>query len=198
MANASMRRNSALLALALLAACDVSTPEREQRAGEVSARVSDNVTVEAEDPAGVGAPPAWQVAGGLAAFGAAGQPPLLSIRCDRAEGAVVLERGGGGQGLTVAVGDYEQTLATDAGEGDKVRARVPLDDPLLARMAAPQARMFVVTAAGERVALPGGVAIRRVLDRCRNPAPAPTPEAENAVEPGNVVLPPMVVPVVQP
>lgn len=191
-----MWRNSLLLGAVLLAGCDnLSSSGREQRAGDVKVRELEDNVAESDAPVGVGAPMAWQVAGSAAAYGAAGQPPIFTLRCERQAGMIVLERPGGGTALTIAAGDFEQTLPVTAGQGDHVQARVAIDDELIARMSAPQAQLFLVTAAGERLALPGGVAIRRVLDACRPQVAPVVPQADNGAAPadGELPVPPPVI-----
>lgn len=196
-----MWRNSAIAALALLAGCDnLASGNRSERAGDVKVRDLTENVVESASPVGVGAPMAWQVAGGAAAFGAAGAPPVLTLRCERAAGMLVIERPGGGTAITISAGGLEQTLGTRPGQGDKVQARVPLADELVARMAAAQAHMVLINAAGEQLAIPGGVAVRRVVDSCRAPdVPAAAP-ADNAAVPaeGELPVPPPALPEARP
>lgn len=181
-----MWRNSALAGLALLAACDnLSSDGRSQRAGDVKVRELENETESSEAPVGVGAPTAWRVAGAAAAYGADGQTPMLTIRCDRAASMVTFERPGGGTAITLAAGGVERTMEAQPGTGDEVQARLPLDDELVGRMTAPQSQLLLATAAGERVPLPGGVAVRRVVDACRAPAVVAPP----VIDPANAVVP---------
>ncbi|HXV06089.1 MAG TPA: hypothetical protein VFP23_09335 [Solirubrobacterales bacterium] len=187
-----MWRNSALVALALLAACDnLSSDGRSQRAGDVKVRELENEAEASETPVGVGAPTAWRVAGLAAAYGADGQAPMLAIRCDRAASMVTFERPGGGTAITLAAGGLERTMEAQPGTGDRVQSRLPIDDELVARMAAPQSQLLLVTAAGERVPIPGGVAMRRVVEACRAPAVVTPPviDPENAVAPEEGALP---------
>lgn len=189
-----MSRNSVAVLLLLLAGCDkLASDGRSQRAGDVTVRELANDSIESEAPVGVGAPLAWQVAGSAAAYGASGVTPILTIRCERSDGMIVIERPGGGTAITIAANGYEQTLGTRAAQGDKVQARVPMGDELVARMSAPQAQLMLVNAAGEQVAIPGGVAVRRVLDTCRGPAvvaPAATPDNGTAPVEGELPVPP--------
>lgn len=180
-----MWRNSALAGLVLLAACDnLSSDGRSQRAGDVKVRELENETEESEAPVGVGAPTAWRVAGVAAAYGADGQSPMLAVRCERTAGQMIFERPGGGTAITLAAGGVERTMEAQAGTGDRVQARLPIDDELVGRMAAPQSQLLLVTAAGERVPIPGGVAVRRVVDACRTPVVAPP-----ALDPANAIAP---------
>lgn len=185
-----MWRNSALAALALLAGCDkLSSDGRSQRAGDVTVNEPTNEVEEVDAPEGVGAPMAWRVSGSVAAYGSAGQEPVLSLRCDRAGGVIIAERPGGGTAITLAANGFERTIAAEADEGGKVRAGITLDDELAARMAASQSQLMLVTAAGERLAIPGGVAVRRVLDTCRAPAVDPAALPYNGMDPANSVEP---------
>lgn len=197
-----MRAAAAALAVTLLiGGCDMaSSPPREQRAGDVTVRVdeTDAVTALAEEPLQAGAAPmAWRVTGGTAGYGGAGQQPLIGLRCLRAAGELLIERSGAGTELTLAAGGIERTLPAESIGEDRVAAHLTLDDPLLSAMAAPQARLQLVTATGDRISLPGGVAVRRVLDRCRQPEPLPAPDMENGAAPAAIdvpTLPPAVAP----
>lgn len=197
-----MPRNSvalAALALALtLAACDgMSVGNRTQRSGEVTVSGGTQVTVAnaSEAPEGVGAPMAWQVEQGAAFYGAANQPPAFALRCDRSNNSILFERAGGGTSLILSAGGSGATLGTRSiGEG-RVQARTGMNDAVLDAMARPQSQI-AVGGGGETLTIPGGVAVRRVIDWCRNPAPVPVeaqPVADNAMAPaapaGNVMTP---------
>lgn len=176
------------MAAALLATggCDnMSVGNRTQRSGEVtvsggSQTVQNNAS---ETPEGVGAPMAWRVEQGAAFYGAANQPPAFALRCDRATNSIVFERTGSGTSLILSAGGSGATLGTrDVGNG-RVQARTGMGDAVLDAMARPQAQI-AVGGGGETLTIPGGVAIRRIVDFCRNP-PLP-PEAQPA---GNVTAP---------
>jgi hypothetical protein len=191
---------AALVGALLLGGCDASTPPREQRAGDVTVRGDDmellSDPAEAPLPAGA-APMAWRVAGGTAGYGGAGQMPLLGLRCLREAGQLVIDRPGTGTEVTLSAGGIERSLPAEAAGGDRVAARVSLDDPLLVAMSAPQARIALATETGDRIDVPGGVAVRRVLDRCRTPAPLPVFDPMNDAAPAAVdvpALPPAVAP----
>ncbi|HEV2568208.1 hypothetical protein [Sphingomonas sp.] len=173
-----MSRNSFGLLL-LLAGCDAGTvTNRTQRSGEVKVagveEIGNNGSAALE---GVGAPMAWRVVNGAAFYGAADQPPAFALRCDRAAQQIVFERAGAGGTLSLAAGGAGASLGTrEVGQG-RVQARAGLDDAIVNAMARPQSQITVAGGA-ETLTLPGGVAIRRVVDFCRNPpATQATPEA---------------------
>lgn len=185
-----MSRNKALaLSLLLLAGCDRLSPNgREERSGNVAVRIADNQMANAsEAPVGVGSPMAWRVEGGQALYEAAGQDPVFAIRCDRAQNAVILDRSGGGTDFGLQVGGETVALDSHPAANGRVQARVPLDNPALERMAAPQAAL-TLTGGAQPVAVPGGVAIRRIVDACRTPPAPPAP----AATPGAEVSPPVI------
>lgn len=192
-----MARNSLCLVALLLAGCDnVSVGNRTQRSGEVTVSDAYAKTDNASQaPEGEGAPPAWRVEQGAAFYGADNQPAAFALRCDRAAGSIVFERTGSGTSLILSAGGSGVTLGTrDVGNG-RVQARTGMGDAVLDAMARPQAQI-AVGGGGQTLNIPGGIAIRRVVDFCRNPAPPPeaTP-ADNALTPaaappgGNITTP---------
>jgi hypothetical protein len=192
-----MRRNNALILLVSLAsACDRPTMgNREQRAGEVTVRDVSVVENASETPDAVGSPMAWRVVQGAAFYGSADQRPAFALRCDQARNSIIFERAGTGTALNISAGGLGSSLGTRAVNG-AVQARTSLGDPLLDRMAQGRAQISVSGASGS-LTLPGGVAIRRVVEFCRNPVapePVPTPEAgpvaENVAEPAPQPAPP--------
>ena len=185
-----MSRNSLALLALLLAGCDKMTVgNRTERSGDprviAADRIDENVS---EAPEGVGAPMAWRVNEGTAAYGAAGQPPVFALRCDRATESIVFERAGGGTALNLAAGGASVSLGTrDAGNG-RAQARTSMNDAILDAMSRPQTQL-TVSGGPETLTLPGGVAVRRVVDFCRNPPAPPTPDAANAAAPANGTAP---------
>ena len=180
-------RNSIALGLVALTACDGGTiTNRTQRSGEVTVagveEVSNNSSAEIQ---GVGAPMAWRVVNGAAFYGAADQPPAFTLRCDRAAQQIVFEQPGGGGTITLAAGGAGATLGTrEVGQG-RVQARTGLGDAIVEAMTRPQSQIAVGGAAAT-LTMPGGVAVRRVVDFCRNPLP---PQATPEPGPSPVVVP---------
>ena len=190
-----MRRNSALLLILLLAGCDrMSSANRSEQSEDVTvstvAPVDENVSEPVE---GVGAPMAWRVVEGAAFYGAAGQPPAFALRCDRANGQIIFERAGGGTALNLSVGDVGASLGTREVSGGRAQARTGMGDAVLDRMARPQSQI-IVGGGPLTLTIPGGVAIRRVVDFCRNPPAPPTLPPDNMVAPANAVVPVPVLP----
>jgi hypothetical protein len=182
-----------MLACLALAGCDdMSVGNRTARSGEVKVAMPDDGEANASRPLeGVGAPVAWRVVNGAAFYGAASQPPAFALRCDPAAKQIVFERAGGGASLILSAGGLGASLGTrDLGNG-RVQARTGLGDAVLDAMARSQAQI-VVGGGAEPLTVPGGVAIRRVLDDCRNP-PAPTPTQGLSLTPeevpGGLVIP---------
>ena len=172
-----MSRSSAALLLLTLAACDASVSNRSERSGEVKVsgieEVGNNSSVA---PEGVGAPAAWRVRDGTAFYGAAEQPPQFALRCDRNAQQIVIERAGSGPAITVMAGSAGGSYTARAVNG-RLQARVGLGDPLLEAMSRSQSQIDI-----GGLSVPGGVAIRRVLEWCRKP-PEAIPEPANATAP---------------
>jgi hypothetical protein len=192
-----MARNSVVILALALAACDaMSVGNRTQRSGEVTMSGGARATQSnsSETPEGVGAPMAWRVEQGAAFYGAANQPPAFALRCDPATRSIVFERAGKGTSLILSAGGSGATLGTRDVGNDRVQARTGMGDAVLDAMARPQAQV-AVGGGGETLTIPGGVAIRRVVDFCRNPPPPPEaqPAADNAMAPatpaGNAMTP---------
>jgi hypothetical protein len=128
---------------------------------------------------------AWRVVNGAAFYGAADQPPAFALRCDRAAQQIVLERSGAGDTISLSAGGAAASLGTrDVGNG-RVQARAGLGDAIVEAMARSQTQIIVAGGA-ETLAVPGGVAVRRVVEFCRKPPAAEvTPEGA----PSPVVVP---------
>ena len=192
-----MPRNSLLLLSLLLAACDASVGNRTERSGEPRVSTVETDENASEAPEGVGAPMAWRVMDGAAFYGSANQPPEFALRCDRANSQIIFERAGGGTALNLSAGGVGATLGTRQVEGGRVQARTGMGDAVLDAMARPQTQI-AVSGGPELLTIPGGVAVRRVVEFCRNPpAPEPAPP-DNAIAPANGVVPVPVLPVPSP
>ncbi len=169
-----MSRNSLMLAALVLAGCDnASIGNRTARSGDVRVAMPDDAEANASQPLeGVGAPMAWRVVNGSAFYGAADQPPAFGVHCDLAAKQIVFERAGGGASLILSAGDLGASLGTRAVGNNRVQARTGLGDAVLDAMARPQAQI-IVSGGADALTIPGGIAVRRVLDACRNPPPPP-------------------------
>jgi hypothetical protein len=180
-----MSRNSLVLLVLALTACDgASVGNRTQRSGEVKVsgveEIGNNSSAALE---GVGAPMAWRVVQGAAFYGAADQPPQFALRCDRGREQIVFERAGGGATLSLSAGGNGASLGTRAVGENRVQARSGMGDAVLDAMARSQSQISV-GGGPEALTIPGGIAVRRVLDYCRKPPEPVAPEpASTAVEP---------------
>jgi hypothetical protein len=185
-----MPRNSPALIALLLAGCDGATVgNRTQQSGEVKViGIDEDAGNGSETPLGEGAPPAWRVVNGAAFYGAANQPAIFALRCDPRAQLIVFERAGSGEMISLSAGGIGASLGTRAVGNGRVQARTGLTDAVLDAMARPRAQIAVGGGA-EVLTVPGGVAVRRVVDFCRNPpAPEPAPVAPT----GPVVIPPTI------
>lgn len=195
-----MSRNSFSLLVLLLAGCDgVSVGNRTQRSGEVKVAAVETMEENASEPVqGVGAPMAWRVMEGAAFYGAADQPAAFALHCDRANGQIVFERAGGGTAFNLSAGGAGVSLGTREVDGGRVQARTGMGDAVLDAMARPQSQI-AVSGGPELLMIPGGVAVRRVVDFCRNPPAPPAPESGTAegeapIVNATVAPPPLIVP----
>ena len=182
-----MWRNSALAVALILTACDGATvTSRTQRSGEAKVSGVEGISNDSSaDLEGVGAPMAWRVVEGAAFYGAADQPPAFALRCDRAAQQIVFERAGGGGTISLSAAGAGATLGTREVGGGRVQARTGLGDAIVDAMARAQSQISVGGGA-VTLTMPGGVAVRRVVEFCRNP-PAPVATPEGAPSP--VVVP---------
>ncbi|MFD1612941.1 hypothetical protein ACFSCW_14140 [Sphingomonas tabacisoli] len=185
-----MSRNSLVLIALLLAGCDKMTVgNRTERSGEPRV-ASANVTEQnvSEAPEGEGSPMAWRVVNGAAFYGAADQPPVFALRCERGSQSIVFERAGGGTAMNLSAEGGSASLGTrDAGNG-RVQARTSMNDGVLDAMARPQSQV-IVSGGAEALTVPGGVAIRRVVDFCRTPPEPHLPAPDATSAPANVAAP---------
>lgn len=193
-----MSRNSSLLVLALLlAGCDKMTVgNRTEQSSDVAVTAPDDSDENvSEAPEGVGTPMAWRVEGGAAFYGAANVPPIFALSCEPANRSILFERAGSGTAINLSAGGIGVSLGTrDLGNG-RVQARTGMGDAVLDAMARPQSQI-TVSGGPLTYTIPGGVAVRRVVDFCRNPPPPPPPPMENGAIPANGAVP--VVPPVLP
>lgn len=194
-----MLRNSLALAALLLSGCDgASVGNRTQRSGDATLLTPDRVDANTTDAvSAAGAPMAWRVVEGAAFYGAADQPPAFGLRCDRANEQIVFERAGSGTALNLSAGGRGVTLGTRAGTEGRVQARTGMHDSVLDAMSRSQTQISV-SGTGDAINIPGGVAIRRVVDFCRNPPAPPEPEPTDTPATNNMVVTPPVLVTPQP
>ncbi|NNM75968.1 hypothetical protein HJG53_03470 [Sphingomonas sp. ID1715] len=174
-----MSRNSAILLLLALPACDAGTvTNRSERSGDVKVtgvtEIGNNSSAALQ---GVGAPMAWRVVNGAAFYGSADQPAAFALRCDRGAQQIVVERPGSGGTITLSAAGVTTSLGTRTVDNDRVQARIGIADAVITAMAHGQSEIVVTGAGAAPLTLTGGVAIRRVVDFCAQPLEAsPTPE----------------------
>jgi hypothetical protein len=112
----------------------------------------------------------WTYADGLATFGAPGNA-LLSMRCDRAGGAVELVRNGGGAPgpWMVRTETTERPLEGAAQRSDPPSALVRLNpaDPVLDAMAFSSGRFALEAPGAPTLYVPSWPEVMRVIDDCR-------------------------------
>ncbi|SOB86505.1 hypothetical protein SAMN06297144_1611 [Sphingomonas guangdongensis] len=101
--------------------------------------------------------------GSVASFGLPGAAPVVSLRCDRANGQVVLARGGSaGSSLTVRTSTLTRALAAQGGV-----AQLPARDPLLDAIGFSRGRFVVEAPPLAPAAIPAWAEILRVVEDCR-------------------------------
>jgi len=109
----------------------------------------------------------WTYAAGTAQFGQPGSRPHLTLRCDRAAGAVEITRAGSTAGpLIVRAETAERSISTVAATGG-VAARIPARDPLLDAMAFSKGRFAVEIAGTPTLYVPSYPEVTRVIEDCR-------------------------------
>lgn len=178
-----MKANRLLLACALVALTTACVAERRPR--PVPTQTARPVAV-APAPVPVPTPQDWRdnpltpgdwsyaaASGGSAArFGPGGGQALLTLRCDRARGAVMLQRSGAAAAavrLTVTTTDGARAFsATPQGEPEPALAvSLSARDPFLDTLAFSRGR-FAVQADGQpTLYLPTWAEIGRVIEDCR-------------------------------
>ena len=112
-------------------------------------------------------------AGGTAFFGEASGEPRFSMRCDRAQRAVLLERAGQGTGqVPVTIRSEFSTRAIPsspvAGAEPIIQARLAVNDPLLDAMALSKGRFAVETPGLPTLYVPAWPEVTRVIEDCRS------------------------------
>lgn len=132
-------------------------------------------------------------------FGPANTEPLFSIRCDDREGVLLLRHGtvatGATEMMTVAIGAASRQLAVAAVEGPLplLRAAVPANDPLLARLRENAGPVGISVGDGPPLLLPPSPLIGPFVEGCATgdmpPISASGAEPGNAAEPANAAAP---------
>jgi hypothetical protein len=114
----------------------------------------------------------WSYGGGVASFGEPGAQPRLTVRCDRAGGAVEIIRSGSAAAalpMRVLTEFESRTLdAVPAGSDPaSIVARLPAQDPLLDAMAFSKGRFALEIAGLQTLYVPSWTEVTRVIEDCR-------------------------------
>lgn len=127
-------------------------------------------------------PGAWRyqpaAGGGVALFGAPGAAPLLSLRCVRAGGQVILERAApngaganqvGGLPATITTTSMQRPLIAqpDASDSAALAMAFPARDSLLDAMAFSRGRWMVEVTGLPSLIVPAWAEVGRVIEDCR-------------------------------
>jgi hypothetical protein len=112
-------------------------------------------------------------AGGTAVFGEASSEPRFSMRCDRVQRAVLLERAGQGAGqmpVTIHSEFITRVVASNpvAGAQPIIEVRLATNDKLLDAMALSKGRFAVETPGLPTLYLPAWPEVTRVIEDCRS------------------------------
>lgn len=111
--------------------------------------------------------------GGTASFGEQQSEPRFTMRCDRAQRVIYLERAGQATGqaaVTIRAETANRTLTSSptAGAQPLVRASLPASDRLLDAMALSKGRFAVETAGLPTLYIPAWPEVTRVIEDCRS------------------------------
>jgi hypothetical protein len=113
----------------------------------------------------------WSYQAGIARFGQPGGEALLTLRCDRAAGAVEIARSGqvAAAAIVVRAEAMERSVAagSSANPPPAVVARVAANDPLLDAMAFSKGRFAVEVAGLPTLYVPSYPEVTRVIEDCR-------------------------------
>lgn len=114
----------------------------------------------------------WSYAAGTARFGVPGSDAPLTLRCDRAAGAVEVVRAGSAAAASPMIIRTEtMERAVDAvpgsAAGPSVVARIPARDPLLDAMAFSRGRFAVEVSGLPALYVPAYPEVTRVIEDCR-------------------------------
>jgi len=114
----------------------------------------------------------WSYSAGIAAFGEPGAQPRLTLRCDRASGAVEIVRAGSAvAALPMHVLTEFETRTLDAvparSDPASIVAHLPARDSLLDAMAFSKGRFAVEIAGLQTLYVPSWAEVTRVIEDCR-------------------------------
>ena len=109
--------------------------------------------------------------GSIALFGPLGQNALVSLRCDRAQGAIFLSRQGQASGSTTITLRASQGLesfpAAQAGDSPYIAAAIAPSNPMLDKLAYSRGRFVVESPGFPPLKLPNWAEVARVIEDCR-------------------------------
>ena len=114
----------------------------------------------------------WSYANGLARFGEPASGTRLTLRCDRAAGAIEIARAGEAVAalpMIIRAESMERGIDAVPSRSDppSIVARVPARDPLLDAMAFSKGRFAVEVGGLETLYVPSWPEVTRVIEDCR-------------------------------
>ena len=182
---------ASVLAVGLVSACVPASAPPASSGGQVTPAPRPVQPAPQPQPQPAPAPPAgtWQTdwtywpvtpgdwvyrqdeRGSIALFGPLGQNALVSLRCDRAQGALFLSRQGqanGGTTITLRASQGLETFtATQAGDSPYIAAAIAPANPMLDKLAYSRGRFVVESPGLPPLKLPSWAEVSRVIEDCR-------------------------------
>ena len=178
----SLSRAVPAFPLILLASC-VGAPERPPAPRPVASSAPAAAIPAAASPVLTqSAPVEWQYrpatagdwtyraggGGSAATFASAGAGPLLTLRCDRAGGRVVLTRAGAAQSSMTVRTSYGAISWPAAATGAGTAATRAVNDAALDQIAYSRGRFSVEVAGSAALIVPAWAEVGRVIEDCRS------------------------------
>jgi hypothetical protein len=112
-------------------------------------------------------PGVWHYADKVAAFGVAGAPPLLTMRCDAAGRIVLLTIAGSSANLTIRTSYAERTWPAQPTPDGRTAVRFAATDPALDQIAFSRGRFSVSAPGMAEIDIPAWAEPSRVIEDCR-------------------------------
>ena len=112
-------------------------------------------------------PGTWTYAGGSAAYGPAGAPPLLTMRCDTARHLVTLSVPGALATLTIRTSYAEKSWPATAGSDGRSAVSFAASEPVLDQIAFSRGRFSLSGPGLAEIDIPAWAEPSRVIEDCR-------------------------------